>query len=94
MTVPRGGARLPRPVAVTVAVRVVVLAVVIEVGLAAKVVVLGNCGVSLPQFVTRFSILTLPRPVAALYPALWLKADSNVVVDSERIPYRSVVVFV
>jgi len=65
-TVPRGGAKLPRPVAVTVAVSVVVPTTEIEVGLAARVVVLAKGVVTVFQSFTRFATFTLPRPVAAL----------------------------
>jgi hypothetical protein len=58
------------------------------------VVVLANKGVKLVQFFTRLVILKLPRPVASLYPALWLKANSKLPVELEMRPYASVEVFV
>src|SRR5208282_2196635 len=76
----------PRPLAETTADRDVVLVVKIEGVPTVIVVVLGNFGVTVVQLFTRLAIFTLPTPVAALYPALWLNADSNAVVDSERMP--------
>jgi len=67
LTVPSGGAIPPRPVAVTVAVSVVVGALEFTVvGLADPVVVLANCCGTLVQLLTRFAMLMLPRPVASL----------------------------
>jgi hypothetical protein len=84
--VPSAGARLPRPVAVTVAVRFVVVVVKIEVELDLTAVVLGNRVGTLVQLLTRLATFTLPKPVASLYPALLLNADSNEVVEAERTP--------
>jgi len=66
VTVPRGGAKLPRPVAVTAAVRVVFVVTVIAVGLAVNVVLLVKAvGIIFHRF-TRLVMSALPRPVAAL----------------------------
>jgi hypothetical protein len=74
-------------VAVTVAVKAVLVVVKIEAGLAAIVVLLANCGVTLVQFLTRLVTLMLPRPVASLYPGAWGKSFSQLVVELERSPY-------
>jgi hypothetical protein len=53
-------------VAVTVALRDVVPVVKMEAVPTLALVVLANCGVTVVQFLTRFAMFTLPRPVAAL----------------------------
>jgi hypothetical protein len=68
VTVPSGGATPPRPVAVTVALSVVLVDGVIVLGFAVTVVVLANgvIQVLLVQLFTRLAMLTLPRPTASL----------------------------
>ena len=74
MTVPAGGGPAaevsPLPVAVTVAVNVVLPVARMPVGFAESVVVLANNGVAVFQLFTRLAMFGLPKPVAASYPRL------------------------